>query len=149
VVQLDDLHRVEVARGAGRELHHQHGAEAEVGRDQHAHLGLAGQPVTDEIEALLGEAGRAHDHADALADGPVQVVHDHRGGGEVDKHLSAGVRRVGERVALVDPGDETEVVGPLDGLAHFETHAAPGSENADTKLLILASHRHNLAHPTC
>ena len=36
VVQLDDLHRLVERRGLGREPHHQHGADGEVGGDQHA-----------------------------------------------------------------------------------------------------------------
>jgi hypothetical protein len=98
------------------------------------------QPAAHPVEPLLGEAGRADHHVDALIDRPVQVVHHHVGRGEVDEHLSAGVRGVEQPVALVDHRDQLEVVGRVDRLAHLLAHAAAGAEHADPDRLYV-SHR--------
>jgi hypothetical protein len=144
VVLLDDLDGFEVAGRLGRELHHQHRADAEVRGDQHADLRLVRQPAADPVKALLGEAAGAHHHADALVHRPVHVVHHHVGGGEVDEHLGARVGRVEEPVALVDHGHQFEVVGGVDCLAHLEAHAAAGAEDADADRFLLVRHADNL-----
>ena len=45
VVQLDDLDGLEEAGGLRGEAHHQHRAEREVGRDEHADAGRVGEPA--------------------------------------------------------------------------------------------------------
>ena len=74
VVQLDDLGLVHVLRGLRGEAHHQHGADREVGGDQH-------------VRALVGPARRA------------ELAHQRRGvkAGGPDHHVHAGAH-AGERV---------------------------------------------------
>ncbi|GIH91889.1 hypothetical protein Psi01_25190 [Planobispora siamensis] len=48
--------------------------------------------------------------------------------GEVDHHL--GALQPLDRVVLVDRRDQLQVVGRLDGLAHFDTDAPAGAENS-------------------
>ena len=106
----------------------------------------ASQPRT-RSSRCVGEAAGADDHVDALVDGPVQVVHDHVGRGEVDEHLGAGVRGVEQPVALVDHRHQLQVVGGVDRLAHLEAHAAPGAEHADADRFLRRSSRRQFTSP--
>ena len=131
MVQLDDLDgREEPGRLLG-EPHEQHGADAEVGRDDHPEVGLGLEPLGDRGELGLVEARRPDDAVDVLVDAEPDVVHDDVGPGEVDDHLGAGVGDVEQPVTLVDHGDELEVVGGVDRLDHLGAHAPAGAEHTD------------------
>ena len=77
---------------------------------------------------------------------PVQVVHHHVRGGEVDEHLRGRVGGVEQPVALVDHRHELEVVGGVDRPADLGTHAAPGAQHPYADRFTLVSHRLNLSH---
>ncbi len=87
VVQLDDLHRLVELRRLGREPHHQHGADREVGGHQHAGALAVREPPAQGVEPVRVEAGGADDRVDAVGDAELQVVHHHVGVGEVDDRL--------------------------------------------------------------
>src|SRR5690606_11497438 len=83
-----------------------------------------------------------------LIDGPVDVVHHHIGGGEVDHHLGPGVGDGGQPVALIDHGHQFEILGGVDGPAHLGAHATPGAEHADSDgLRCLRIHTVNIRYP--
>ncbi len=67
----------------------------------------------------------------AVLDAEAQVVHHRVGVGEVDHGLRAGRDQVGQVVPGVDPRDQVEVRGVLDGPAHLAPDPAVRSEHSD------------------
>ena len=129
VVQLDDLRALVERRGLRREVHHQHRADGEVGRDQHPHARMAGQQRPELVQALVGEPGGADDGVDALLDAPGQVVQHGVRVGEVDDDRGGlGGLSV---IAQVEGGDQLQPVGGLHGSAHLGPHPAPRAEHCD------------------
>ena len=74
MVELDDLDVRHEARGLLGELHHQHGADGEVGREEQARA--LGRELGELGELLLREPGRAHDAVDAGGERDAQVALD-------------------------------------------------------------------------
>ena len=115
VVQLDHLDRLEPAGGPRRERHGQHGAEREVGGDEHADARPVGQVVPHARQRLVGPAGGADDQVDARVDQRVHVALGGGRDGEVDRDLGTGVGDELQVGTGVERGDELQVRGGLDG----------------------------------
>ena len=77
VVQLDHLDRLEEPRGLAGELHGEHGADAEVGGDEHV-PGALGEPAADRVEPGGVEPAGADDGGDAVVEREAHVVQERR-----------------------------------------------------------------------
>ena len=107
VVRLDDLDRLVVPRGDGREVGGEHGAEGEVGHDDDARLGRGLEERAQGPLSLLAPAARADDDAEPVADGVVDDGGRDAGGRDVEHDVSA--EHLAEVAARVELRDEREV----------------------------------------
>jgi hypothetical protein len=105
VVALDDLGVVVVLGCLCGELHHQNGADREVGGDERVRIAF-GRPGLDVLVVVVVQAGRADDGVDVVAQTEVDVVLNRARDGEVDRDLCAGLDELLEWVVFVDASDE-------------------------------------------
>ena len=139
MVQLDDLGTLIESRGLGGEVHHQHRADGEVGRNQHSHPRVPGQQRPELVQTLFGEPGRAHHGMDAVLDAPAEVVQHNVGMGEVDRDRGSLGRLT--IITKIDRGHQLQAVGGLHGAAHLGPHPAPCPEHRNLD--------HRPPRPTC
>ena len=130
VVELDDLALGHVRRRRSGHLHHQDGADREVGRHEDARLPL--RPLDFCAQAVDVEAGRAHDRVHACAKALADVSRCRLRGREVDDYV-ARVEQLAERgiEGRISLPRELHVVGTLDRLDDGLTHAARSAGDAD------------------
>ncbi len=102
--------------------------------------GSATQEVAQPLQPALVEAGRTDDRVHAVLDAPGEVVHHHVGVGEVDRDRRTRVHQQLRVVSVVDLGDQVEIVGRLDRLAHRRADLAPRAEHAHRDPLSHGSH---------
>ena len=127
VVELDDLRLGHVARGLGREAHHQHRADREVRRDQHPRAGLRD---TRTAQLLQIEARRPDHDVHARLDALQGVRQRDVGAREVDDDVSVTQdlreRRVERRIGATR---ELHVFRALHRGAHRLAHPPGRSGN--------------------
>ena len=128
VMQLDDLDRLEVRCGNLGEVHHQHGTDAEVGSDEHAHGGVGRAPGAHLRESSLVEAGGSHDAVNARTDAVLEGRHDCVRRGEVDNDI--GAIELARTIALIDGDGQCAVRRGIDSIDHGTTHAPTGTDDS-------------------
>ena len=109
------------------EPHHQHRADREVRRDEHADAGRVGQPGATGRQPRVVEAGGADDGVDAVRRRrTARLSITDVGVGEVDHHLGAGVDDAAARSSPRRPGgDQLEVVGAASTARHTSGPSGP------------------------
>ena len=141
VVELDDLGVVEEARGLAGEVHQQHRADGEVGRDDDAEFARRCL-LAEFVEEGGGEAGGADDEANAPFEGGLRKDRGPGGVGEIDDDLGlvgveggASLAVEGQAlagIAFAEGVDEGEGFGGGiggGGEGHLAAHAAASGDN--------------------
>ena len=129
VVELDDLGGLVEAGGLLGEVHHQHGADGEVGGDQRRPTsGLAASWSRTSASRSSVKPVVPTTTWMPLLDAPGEVVHHGVRRGEVDDDVGV-CSTVAAVVTGVDGRHELEVGGCLDRPAHLGTHPALGPEH--------------------
>ena len=126
VVQLDDLHVGKEPGRLGREAHHQHRADGEIGGDQPAQLPLPAHRLK-LFDFLRPEPRRPDDRVRPGGNDRFGVGESGVGMGEINHHPGAGGGdRAGQVVAEIDLPHQVEIGVRADGFHQLAAHPSLG-----------------------
>ena len=128
VVNLNDLYRFEVACRFRRELGGEDRTNREVRGDEHTHLGVLYQQLSQGVQVFGGPTGRTNHSVHTVLHREAHIRLAGFRNGQVNNNLCAGIDQLLQVVATAQSSHQVHVCGGVDGAHRLRAHAACGTE---------------------